>query len=551
MLAKPEKCQKITIGATMQAIQLKNIHFTYPDQYQEILSGITLDICDGQKIALIGKNGCGKSTLLKIIMRELQPTSGSISYPNSIPKIGYLPQDLMVRGSITVRDYLLQVDINSYNIINEINALSRIDNLQEKDGLRLAELWQEYDQSNVIMWEQTVDDVIREMDLNLLAQQSFNTLSAGETTRVQLASLLLQNPDILILDEPTNHLDLKELVWLENWLNAYPKAILYVSHDRIFIDNTASKIIELEKGKVLIRTGNYQSFTKDKQELQEHQLKQYTERKKMIGKLQEAAQKRHNWANSFQKETRPEGGGFKYESIFNAARTMNQQAKHIEERIIMLQTRFPIEKPIKDKTRKIVFSPATGQQKELLSLKDIDFAYGEQQVLHNLYFYIWSGEKIWLAGANGKGKTTLLQIIAGDLKPTKGTVSYANFLRLGIYNQDLHILPKNLTILEYLKQFSAEEIKIRNFMGCLGLTGDIAYHKIAVLSWGEKAKVQLTALLCGEYNLLLLDEPTNHLDIKTREMLEKALKQYPGAVIFVSHDRAFIQNLASRKFELK
>ncbi|HNW25143.1 MAG TPA: ATP-binding cassette domain-containing protein, partial [Candidatus Cloacimonas sp.] len=305
----------------MQAIQLKNIHFTYPDQYQEILSGITLDICDGQKIALIGKNGCGKSTLLKIIMRELQPNSGSISYPVSIPKIGYLPQDLMFTDKITVRDFLLQGDLDCYQLIKEINNLSAENNLSDEDGLRLAELWQNYDHSNVLFWEQTVDDIIREMDLNLLAHQSCNTLSAGETTRTQLASLLLQNPDILILDEPTNHLDLKELIWLENWLNAYPKAILYVSHDRVFIDHTASKIIALEKGKVLIRTGNYQSFTKDKQELQEHQLKQFTQRRKLIGKLQEAAQKRHNWANSFQKETRSEGGGFKYESIFNAART--------------------------------------------------------------------------------------------------------------------------------------------------------------------------------------------------------------------------------------
>jgi len=535
----------------MQAIQLKNIRFTYPDQYQEILSGITLDICDGQKIALIGKNGCGKSTLLKIIMRELQPNSGSISYPVSIPKIGYLPQDLMFTDMITVRDFLLQGDLDCYQLIKEINNLSAENNLSDEDGLRLAELWQNYDHSNVLFWEQTVDDIIREMDLNLLAHQSCNTLSAGETTRTQLASLLLQNPDILILDEPTNHLDLKELIWLENWLNAYPKAILYVSHDRVFIDHTASKIIALEKGKVLIRTGNYQSFTKDKQELQEHQLKQFTQRRKLIGKLHEAAQKRHNWANSFQKETRSEGGGFKYESIFNAARTMNQQAKHIEERIFMLQNRFPIEKPVIDKTRKIMFSPATGQQKELLSLKDIDFYYGEKQVLHNLYFYIWGGEKIWLAGANGKGKTTLLKIITGELKPANGTVSYANFLRFGVYNQNLNILPGNLTILEYLKQFSSPEIEIRNFMGCLGLTGDIAYQKMEVLSWGEKAKVQLTALLCGEYNLLLLDEPTNHLDIKTREMLEKALNQYQGAIIFVSHDRAFIQNLATRKFELR
>ena len=442
----------------MQAIQLKNIRFTYPDQYQEILSGITLDICDGQKIALIGKNGCGKSTLLKIIMRELQPNSGSISYPVSIPKIGYLPQDLMFTDKITVRDFLLQGDLDCYQLIKEINNLSAENNLSDEDGLRLAELWQNYDHSNVLFWEQTVDDIIREMDLNLLAHQSCNTLSAGETTRTQLASLLLQNPDILILDEPTNHLDLKELIWLENWLNAYPKAILYVSHDRVFIDHTASKIIALEKGKVLIRTGNYQSFTKDKQELQEHQLKQFTQRRKLIGKLQEAAQKRHNWANSFQKETRSEGGGFKYESIFNAARTMNQQAKHIEERIFMLQNRFPIEKPVIDKTRKIMFSPATGQQKELLSLKDIDFYYGEKQVLHNLYFYIWGGEKIWLAGANGKGKTTLLKIITGELKPANGTVSYANFLRFGVYNQNLNILPGNLTILEYLKQFSSPEI---------------------------------------------------------------------------------------------
>ena len=227
---------------------------------------------------------------------------------------------------------------------------------------------------------------------------------------------------------------------------------------------------------------------------------------------------------------------------------MMQQAKHVEQRIDMLQRRFPVEKPWRERSHKIEFPDAPVSQKQLFSCQGLSFAYGEAPLLNEIYFYAAAGEKIWLSGRNGTGKTTLLNLISGELQPQKGYITYRERLQIGVYKQDLTELPAEDTALEYLKSSQQDEVMIRNNMGRLGLTGDIAFARIGLLSSGEKAKLQITKLLLSEYNLLLLDEPTNHMDIRTREMLEEALAKYPGAVVFVSHDRAFIRNIATREY---
>ena len=531
----------------MQFIQLKNIHYHYPDQYKSILNGIDLVIAEQEKIALIGKNGCGKTTLIRIILGDLQASQGCISYPVHQPVISYLPQDTKVSASLAVEDFLLGVAPAKYEVISRLRHLEHKQELSEAEGLALATLWHEYYSLDLASWEADVNSVMLEMDLMELKQRLCASLSGGESTRLQLAALLLEKPDILILDEPTNHLDLDQIRWLENWLNAYAGAVLYVSHDKSFIDNTASKIAELADGKLEVRMGNYESFTRDQAQLKEHQLVQYRQRQILLRNLREAAQKRRSWASSFQPETRSEGGGAVYESIFNAARTQMQQARNVEKRIAMLNERYAVERPSFEKPRKLDFGQVQQSRKELLNISGLCFSYGRSPVFSDFYLNLGSGERIWLSGANGSGKTTLLKLIAGELAPDAGSISLANRIRIGYYRQDLTELDPRLMVRAYLLSSGREEGQIRTLMGCIGLKDALIEERIGRLSWGERAKLQLLMLLMGEYNLLLLDEPTNHLDLKSREMLGKALHDYNGSLVFVSHDRAFIGQVSTRE----
>ena len=534
----------------MQFIQLNTIHYTYPDQYQPVLAGVSLVVAEGEKIALIGKNGCGKTTLLRIILGELSPTRGRISYPTSRPTISYLPQDIRVSAPLSVRDFLLQVRPRQFEMLTRIDTLSSAENLSPSAGIELASLWQEYNDQNTADWENEVHSILLELDLLPLAEQRCATLSGGESTRLQLAALLLEKPDILILDEPTNHLDSEQLLWFEDWMLDYGGAVLFVSHDRVFIDHTATKIAELEAGQLELRAGNYQSFVRDRQQLKDHQMVQYRERQRLLRQLCEASRKRRAWASSFQKETRGEGGGHVFELITNPARTQMQQARNIENRIKMLTERYPVEKPHQDKLRHLAFEQVQVADRELINVAGMGFRYQESWIFRDFYFHLSGADKLWLSGPNGSGKTTLLRLLEGSLTPCEGTISRAGRLRLGYYQQDLSLLDPQEVALDYLKASGKTESQVRTLMGCIGLKTDLASSRIGSLSWGEKAKLQLMQLLLGDYNVLLLDEPTNHLDIRSREMLEEALDGFGGALVFVSHDRAFISRLASRQVEL-
>ena len=535
----------------MQFIQLKDIHYCYPDQYKSILCGIDLVIAEGEKIALIGSNGSGKTTLLRIILQELYPSKGTINYPGSRPAIAYLPQDIKVSSGIRVREFLLGIQPEKYRLIKEIEKLTATMELSPEQGIHLSSLWHEYHATNVADWEGDVQSILTRMNLNDLVERKCANLSGGESTRLQLAALLLGKPDILILDEPTNHLDLSNIMWLEDWLNSYNGAVLYVSHDKMFIDNTATKIAELNAGKLDIRMGNLASFSKDKADLQNHQLLQYKERKRLIQSLQQAAQKRRSWAQSFQKETRAEGRGAVYESVYNAARTQMQQARNIERRIRMLNERYPVERPMFEKERKLDFEEVHLSNRELINISAISFAYDEAWILKDFYFNLGYAERVWLSAANGCGKTTLMRLIYGELFPQKGEISYAPRLRIAYYRQDLNLLDSKQTVLDYIPDTGSDKTHIHNLMGCIGLKDDLAHVEIGSLSWGEIAKVQILGILLGDYNVLLLDEPTNHLDMRSRDLLARALEKFNGAVIFVSHDRSFIRRITTRELKLE
>jgi len=330
----------------------------------------------------------------------------------------------------------------------------------------------------------------------------------------------------------------------------YGGAVLFVSHDRVFIDHTATKIAELEAGQLELRAGNYQSFVRDRQQLKDHQMVQYRERQRLLRQLCEASRKRRAWASSFQKETRGEGGGHVFELITNPARTQMQQARNIENRIKMLTERYPVEKPHQDKLRHLAFEQVQVADRELINVAGMGFRYQESWIFRDFYLHLNGAEKLWLAGPNGSGKTTLLRLLQGSLDPCEGSISRANRLRIGCFEQDLSRFDPHALVLDFLKASGKEESQIRTLMGCIGLKTDLAFARTGSLSWGERAKLQLLRLLLAEYNVLLLDEPTNHLDIRSREMLEESLDNFTGAMVFVSHDRAFISRLATRKVEL-
>lgn len=534
----------------MQFVRLSKISYRYEGQYNRLFSDVSFDIAYGEVIALIGNNGEGKSTLLKIIMGELSGYSGQLFYPKKIPVIGYLPQDTCLLKGFATREELLSTEKENYRLIKEIEKYSEKDNLTASEGLNLAELWEDYNRRKVDDYMKRVDSIMNEMGLEKYSQESSLNLSEGEKTRLQLGKLLIFEPDILILDEPTNHLDIENMEWLESWLTSFKGALLYVSHDRVFIDRTATKIVELKRGKAVVRSGNYETYTKNREDEYKHSVTQYQERQKLLQKLHQAAQSRRRWASSFQPDTQAEGGGKKFESIFNEVRTMHRQAKHIEQRIEMLEKRHAVEKPWKEKKRDIAFSKSGSSSKLLVTCSRLTKRYNSSIVFRELYFFAERGDKIWLSGKNGSGKTTLMRIIAGKDGDYEGEVVTGERVKCGWFDQTLGNLPPEITPLQYTNPEKKDESEIRSYFGCLGLSGEIVNRQIATMSWGEKTKTELVRLLTGEYNLLLLDEPTNHLDITTRKMLEEALINYEGTVVFVSHDRAFISHLATREFSM-
>jgi ATP-binding cassette subfamily F protein 3 len=534
----------------MQFIHLNNISYCYENQFQPVFQNVAFAIAAGERIALIGSNGSGKTTLIRIVMEELRDYRGNIFYPLEKPVIGYLPQDTTLFSGQTVRKELLAGRQDIFGIIIQLERLMEYNSLSEKDGLRVAELWEEFHRLKGNDYLTRIDTIMAEIKMTGLAAVNCQDISEGEKTRLQLGKLLVKDPEILILDEPTNHLDLENMLWLEKWLSEFPGAVLIVSHDRVFLNHVATKVVELKRGEATIRAGNYEVFTENKEMDEAHCLVQYRERNKLISQLQQAARKRRQWASSFQPDTKTEGGGKVFESIFNPVRTMHQQAKNIEMRIEMLQNRYPIEKPWKDKERKIKFSDSGLSSAILVSCSELGKSYGDKIVFKNLYFYAGKGEKIWLSGVNGSGKTSLIRILAGIDRDYQGELTYGQRVRCGFFDQALSQLPLSLTPLQYTEEEGKDEQELRTLFGCLGLQTETVKRRISTLSWGERTKTQLVKLLSADYNLLLLDEPTNHLDIASRQMLEEALRAYTGTVIFVSHDRAFISHLATREFSM-
>ncbi|MBY9081257.1 ABC-F family ATP-binding cassette domain-containing protein [Paenibacillus sp. HN-1] len=503
---------------------------------QPVLEGINLQVNEKERVGLVGVNGAGKSTLLKILAGELSYDGGQI-YKSKETTVGYLAQNSGLQSDRTIQAEMLAVFEPLLQAEAELRELeNRIaDPEAAADEKGYAELLERYalrsdwfkDHGGYEM-NTRIRSVLHGMGFGEFPPDTpINTLSGGQKTRLALARILLQAPDLLMLDEPTNHLDIETLTWLEDYLRGYAGGILVVSHDRYFLDRLVTTIVEIERHQSHRYTGNYSRYVDLKEAEYESKLKQYEKQQDEIARLEEFVQR----------------------NIVRASTTKRAQSRRK-----MLDKMERIDRPLGElKKASFSFEPSFHSGREVLQVRDVAVRFGDSSPLfRNASFELRRGETAALIGPNGIGKSTLLQCLIGSREPSAGTVNWGAKVKLGYYDQEQTRLNPHNTVLEELwsEYPMLEEARIRTILGNFLFSGEDVQKKVSALSGGEKARVALSKLMLRGANMLILDEPTNHLDLVSREVLESALIDFEGTLLFISHDRYFLNKMAERVLEL-
>jgi ATP-binding cassette subfamily F protein 3 len=499
----------------------------------EIFHNVSFHINENEKAALTGVNGCGKTTLLRLIVGEMPCDSGSIVFSSDV-RPGYLPQHLDISGNVSIYEYMLEAKQDVIDMENELRALEEKIPLcsgSELDAMmsRYSRLSQSFELKNGYAYKSEIIGVMKglgfsEEDFG----RSISTLSGGQKTRAALGKVLLTAPKLLILDEPTNHLDMESVSWLETRLMNYPGAVLLVSHDRYFLDRIVNKVIEIENHTSCSYSGNYTQFSEKKAIVRKAAYNAYIKQQQEIKHQEEVIAK----LKSFNRE---------------------KSIKRAESREKSLEKLERLEKPIEiNANMQLRLEPYIESGNDVLKLDEISKSFSGNYLYKNISFEIHKGERVALIGNNGTGKTTLLKMITGLLKPDDGSITFGTNVHIGYYDQEQQALDPEKTIFDEISDEYPylTETKIRNVCAAFLFTGDEVFTKIHSLSGGERGRVSLAKLMLSEANFLILDEPTNHLDMYSREILEEALNSYTGTVFFVSHDRYFINKTATKIIEL-
>lgn len=498
-----------------------------------ILSHVSFHIEDYEKAAVVGINGAGKTTLLKIIVGEYTADDGIVTYGKGI-SWGYLAQHGALNTDYTIYDELLSVKQNLIDLEHKIRTAEGL--MKTCEGSALEELMQSYSRLTS-SFELQGGYIYRSELVGVLKGLGFteeefdkpvNTLSGGQKTRVALGKLLLQNPDLIILDEPTNHLDLNSIAWLENYLLNYKGAVLIVSHDRYFLDRVVSKVIEIDQTKANVFSGNYSQYAVKKEQLRVAQMNAYLNQQREIKHQQEVIEK----LRSFNRE---------------------KSIKRAESREKLLNKIDVLDRPTELNTdMRLILEPAIISGNDVLLAENLSKSFGSLHLFSGLNLDIKRGEHIAIIGDNGTGKTTLLKILNGMLPADTGTFKLGTNVEIGYYDQEQQLLHPEKTLFDEISDTYPEmtNTKIRNTLASFLFTGDDVFKQIKDLSGGEKGRLSLAKLMLSNANFIILDEPTNHLDIASKEILEDALNNYTGTVLYVSHDRYFINRTASRILEL-
>lgn len=498
-----------------------------------IISDCSFHVNDNEKAAIVGINGAGKSTLLKIIMGEISADSGTV-VTGKDKSIGYLAQYQDLSGDSTIYSELLSVKQDIIDMENKLREMEALMNTIE--GTKLEQLIESYTKlshtfelNNGYSYKSEINGIIKglgfeENDFD----KPISQLSGGQKTRVALGKLLLKKPDIILLDEPTNHLDLNSIKWLENYLINYNGAVVIVAHDRYFLDKIVTKIIEIENTRTQVYEGNYSSYAVKKKQLREAAINLY---------MKQQAEIKH------QEEVIAKLRSYKQEKFY----------KRAESREKVLSKMEILDNPdVSEHTMTLSLEPNCISGNDVLSVENFSKGFDGKTLFSGISFEIKRGERIALIGNNGTGKTTMLKILNGLIEADSGSYKLGTNVHIGYYDQEHHSLNDDNTLFEEVSDSypNLTNTKIRNVLAAFMFTGDDVFKKVGDLSGGEKGRLSLAKLMLSEANFIILDEPTNHLDMVSKEILENALNKYSGTIFYVSHDRYFINQTATRILEL-
>jgi ATP-binding cassette subfamily F protein 3 len=527
------KCgvKKLIWESYIMILSVHNINKSFDGK--DILRNASFHIEKDEKAAIVGINGAGKTTLIKIIIGELSADDGDVTFSKDITW-GYLAQNQNIDSDNTIYEELVEVKKDVIDLENNIRLAE--ENMKHVQGAELEALMDrytrmqdEFQRKSGYAWKSEVTGVAKGLGfLDEELDKRISTLSGGQKTRVALGKLLLQKPDLIILDEPTNHLDMNSIRWLENYLLNYKGAVLIVSHDRYFLDKISGKIIEVENTRVTSFTGNYSTYAVKKEQMRAIEWNAYIKQQAEIKHQEEVIAK----LKSFNRE---------------------KSIKRAESREKMLDKIEVLDKPITiDDRMKISLTPSCESGNDVLTATGLSKSFGNEHLFSNLDFEIKKGEHVAIIGDNGSGKTTLLKIINGVESLDAGEIDFGVKVHIGYYDQEHHVLHDEKTLFEEISDAypTLNNTEIRNTLAAFLFTGDDVFKRIGDLSGGEKGRVSLAKLMLSDANFLILDEPTNHLDITSKEILETAISGYTGTVLYVSHDRYFINRTATRILDL-
>ena len=503
------------------------------DLEKKILDGLTFQVDTGERVGLLGRNGAGKTTLFKILTGELDYDSGTVQIASG-RRVGLISQIPVYPEGYTVEDVLRTAFARMFRMKDEMDALT----LAMEQGASDDATLRRYGELNARFeglggWD--TDTAVNKVANGLrisdeMRTRLFDRLSGGEKTRVNLGRLILEDTDVLLLDEPTNHLDLQATEWLEDYLRNFRGTVVTISHDRYFLDRTVTRIIEIQDGKAEFYSGNYSFYAIEKERRYQERMKQYLKEQAKIQQLEKAAEQMHLWA-------------------FMGNDALHKRAFSMEKRIERMRT---TRKPTKARRLEARFQSREFKGDEVLQIKGISKSFGERRLFEDVYLRVEGGERIALLGENGTGKTTLLNMIVGLDWPDTGMIRLGPSVKAAYLPQVIHFDHPERSILDtMLYELDITPQSARNRLAAYQFTGEDVFKSVSVLSGGELSRLRLCMLMDESINLLILDEPTNHLDIDSREWLEQAVEDFDGTLLFVSHDRYFINRFATRVWELE
>ena len=500
---------------------------------RKILDGLTFQVDTGERVGLLGKNGAGKTTLFRILTGELEPDEGQVSVASG-KRVGFISQIPVYPAGYTVEAVLRAAFQRLQDMEEEMESLTARMAAGESDPALLRRydaLTAAFESGGGYDVETPLNKVCNGLDISAdMRARPFADLSGGEKTRVNLGRLILEDTDILLLDEPTNHLDLRCTEWLEDYLSRFKGTVLTISHDRWFLDKVVDRVIELENGRAEFYAGNYSYYVEEKERRYQEKLKQYEKEQAKIEQLQAAADKMHLWA-------------------FMGNDKLHKRAFSMEKRIARLRK---TDKPRKDRKLEIKFGEREFRGDEVMVIKDLKKSFGDRPLFQHVDLEVVGGERIALLGDNGTGKSTLIKMIMGEERPDEGKIRLGPTVKIGYLPQIIHFDRPDRNLVDtmlYAQNCSTQEARDR--LAAFDFRGEDVFKSVSALSGGEQSRLRLCMLMDHKINLLILDEPTNHLDLNSREWIEEAVADYTGNLLFVSHDRYFINQFATRIWMLE